>query len=168
MRAYLEFLHRLLASRASTRHLDEVGGVDIGKLVGVGRLADAVVRPGAGELHLSAGAVLELVEVLAAATDESAVLSGRNGDTEDHAVTQTGDDLLELGLDLGNELGFAAQDHLIGRFRLARAEYMSVSMRNIKLNVWDVQSDETSLSLGIGRSTATSDEFLETLSTGPD
>ena len=110
---YLQLLNGLFASSTRTGDLDQVSGGNIGQFVGISRLANGVVRTRARELNLSTGAVLEVVKVLSAATNERAVLGGRDLDTEDDAVPQVLHRLLKLGLDLGDELRFTAQLHLV-------------------------------------------------------
>ena len=119
--AYLEFLHSLLASGTGTGYLDEISRVGIDELVGVSWLPDVVVRARAGELHLSASAVLELSEVLATATDESTMLNGRDRDAEDDTVTEVGDDFLKLGFDLGHKFGLTTQVNFVASIARTRA-----------------------------------------------
>lgn len=97
---YLEFLNGLVARGTRAGDLDDVGGVHIGELSRVDRLANLVVRTRAGELDLRPSAVLQVVEVLAAAADEGTVLCDRDLNTEDHTVLERRDGLLELCLEL--------------------------------------------------------------------
>jgi hypothetical protein len=110
---YLQLLNSPLTGSAGATDLNKVSGVDVGKLFGVGRLANAVVRARAGELNLGTGASLKLVEVLSPATDECTMLSSRDLDTENDSVAQFGDDLLKLSFDFCDELRLTTQMDLI-------------------------------------------------------
>lgn len=65
--------------------------------------------------------LLKFVEVLSSPANQGAVLGGRHFDTEHHAVFEVSNDLLELGLDLGDHLGLSAQVNLVGDLSLAGA-----------------------------------------------
>jgi hypothetical protein len=127
--ACLKVLNSLLAAGLRSRYLDDITRIDVTQLVGVNHLADGVVRARAGELHLRVRALLELVEVLASATDERAVVIARNLNTDNDAVAELRRFLLELGLELRNELGLTAQVNLVGEVALARATALSVTAR---------------------------------------
>ena len=120
---YLEFHDGLLASRTWTRDLDEVARVDIGELGRVLRLADLSVRTRARELDLRPGAVLEIVEVLTAATDKGTVLRDGDVDAEDDTVLEVRGDPLELHLELRDELGLTAEADLVTKLALAGAAH---------------------------------------------
>lgn len=72
-------------------------------------------------MDLHAGSALELVEVLSASANQSAMLWGRHCDTKDDAVSEIDYDFLKLGLDLPNQLRFTAEMNFVRWLSLARA-----------------------------------------------
>ncbi|KAL7281696.1 LOW QUALITY PROTEIN: hypothetical protein ACG7TL_005014 [Trametes sanguinea] len=167
--AYLELLDGLLACSTRAGHLDDVRRVDARKIGRILGLTNLRVRARAGELDLRTGAVLEVVEVLAAATDERAVLSDGNFDTKHDAVLERLDGLLELSLEFGHELRFAAKTDLVGGLALTGATCTHQSseppVRTHNQRKLHAQSNQASLRLRVGGATATGDEVLEALST---
>ena len=112
-KTYLEFSDSLLTCGARTSDFDNVGSIDTFKISDVFGFSNLPVRAGAGELNLDTEFVLKIVEVLTAAANQGAMLSGGNFDSQDDTVAKSRYDLLQFRPKLGHELGLSTEADFI-------------------------------------------------------